>query len=430
MYLNITVTGTTTGREEARLAKKDNKTVDGKSYVLSYHNAYVMDPRLTEEQRQLQETTQKFLENNGGIEFARRKIDGDEAVVDEVWDEIADLDFAAITVPMEYGGFGEGMLYLATLLEILGKYAVPGPYPETMAFAVPLIDELGTDKQKESEFEKIADGNRRYSFALYDTVGDEVPRAITMDAEAVDGGFRLSGTKTLVPYGGEVDRVVVAARTQDATGFEGISTFIVDPADGEARELESLDSSRPMYELEFDGVEVGDEALLGPLHGGGESLRRAVDRFNVALCAMLVGGADRAVEMSVDYGNNRTQYGQPIGRFQAVKHRIAEMWIDTEHSRSLTYYAAWSLDAETKEAVVAVSMAKAYITDKLHRVFRDDIFNHGGMGFTWDHDGHIYLKQARAWKSFLGSPDSHLDRIADARNYSDRTLPGYPELTL
>jgi len=389
-----------------------------------------MDARLTEEQQQIQETARDFLEANDGIDFARRKMEGDDDVVDEVWSEISDLDYTAITIPLEYNGLGEGMVYLSALLEELGRYAMPGPFPETMAFCVPLIDELGSEEQKEEVFTAIADDERMLSFALYDDRNEEVPETIQLSADRVDDGYQLSGTKTLVPYGGEVDQLLVAARTQDATEWGGISLFLVDADDADTTRLESLDRTRPMYDVELDGVVVDEDALLGPRHGGGDALSRAIDRFNVAICAMMVGAADRAVELSTEHGTERHQYGQPIGRFQAVKHRIAEMWMDKEHSRSLTYYAAWAIDADEPDAARAVSTAKAYAGENLHRVFGDDIWNHGGMGFTWDHDGHIYMKQAKAWQNFLGSPEYHLDRVADIRDYSSRTLPDYPELTI
>jgi alkylation response protein AidB-like acyl-CoA dehydrogenase len=387
-----------------------------------------MDARLTEEQQQIQSTARDFIESNGGIELARRRMAGDEAVVDELWRDLADLDFTAITVPLEHGGFGEGMVYLCALLEAAGRYALPGPLPETAAVAVPLVDELGTDDQRERYLPRIANGELRFSVAVYDDRHEEIPEAVQMDAERLEEGFRLSGTKTLVPYGGEVDRVLMAARTQDATGYQGISLFIVDPAEADVTQLESLDRTRPMYTLKFDDLVVDESALLGPLHGGGNALADAIDRYNVAFGAMLVGGADRAVELSTEYGNERTQYGQPIGRFQAVKHRIAEMWMAKEHARSIAYYAAWAINNDEPDARQAVSMMKAYAGSRLPELFADDVKNHGGMGFTWDHDTHIYLKQAKGWQNYFGSTSDHFDRVADVRDYSVRTLPDYPEL--
>ncbi|MFP4625875.1 MAG: acyl-CoA dehydrogenase family protein [Natronomonas sp.] len=374
-----------------------------------------MDARLTQEQQRIRETAEEFIEGEGGIELARRRMDGDESVVDELWAELADLDYTAITVPFEYEGFGEDIVYLTALLEVAGKYALPGPLPETAAVAVPLIDGLGTDDQKAQYLPDIATGDAKWSFALYDDRNESLPNAIQLEAEVDDDGFRLHGTKTLVPYGGEVDRVLVAARTRDGVGNGGISLFAVDADEVEARQLESLDRTRPMYELTFDDVEVTKSALIGPLHGAGGALEDAVDRYIVSTYAMLVGAADRAVDMSVDHGNEREQYGQPVGRFQAVKHRTAEMWVDMQSSRSLVYYAAWALENEEPEASRIVSSLKTYAADRLNRAFGDGMKNHGGMGFTWDHDGHIYIKQAKAFRNFLGSPEEHADAVIDAR---------------
>ena len=375
-----------------------------------------MRAKLTDEQERIQETARDFLESNGGIEFARREMEGED-VVDEVWSEVTDLDYPAVTVPLDQGGLGEGMVYLAALLEATGRYAMPGPLPETAAVGAPLIDELGDDDQRERWLPAIADGDCRVTFAVYDDRNDSLPAAIDADAEVQDdGSVTLSGTKTLVPYADAADEVIVAARTRESGGYEGITVCLVDPdEDGvEATELDSLDRTRPVSELDLDTT-VPPERVLGPAHGGGSALQGALDRFTVAACAMLVGAADRAVDLSAEYGSERTQYGQPVGKFQAVKHRTADMWIDMQSARSLTYYAAWAIDADEPDATRAVSAAKSYAADRLHRVFGDDMWNHGGTGFTWDHDAHIYLKQAKAWRNFLGSPEDHRERLIEAR---------------
>ncbi|SEH18170.1 hypothetical protein SAMN04487967_3709 [Natronorubrum sediminis] len=379
-----------------------------------------MDARLTEEQRRVQETARDFIESEGGIELARRQLEGDDIVVDELWNELADLDYTAITVPLAHDGFGEGMVYLSALLEVAGRYALPGPLPETAAIAAPLLAELGSETQRSTYLPAIADGDCRMSVAVYDDETESLPGAIRMQADRVDDDdtrYRLHGTKTLVPYGDTVDAVVVAARTRHNNDYDGISLFVVE-TDHEAletRRLDGLDWTRPMCELSFDELTVGEEALLGPAHGGGTALVDALDRFHVAACAMLVGAADRAVERSVEHGNEREQYGHPIGRFQAVKHRTADMWIDMQSARSLVYYAAWAIDNDEPEASRAAASTKAYAADRLHRVFGDDIWNHGGTGFTWEHDGHIYLKQAKSWRNFLGSPDACRERLLEAR---------------
>jgi alkylation response protein AidB-like acyl-CoA dehydrogenase len=374
-----------------------------------------MDFSLSEEQRQMKETVGEFLEDEGGIELARRRMDGDEAVVDELWGELAKMDYTALTVPIEYGGLGDGMVYLALFLEEFGRFAAPGPVPETLGFAAPLIDELGTDAQKDAYLSSIADGETRVGVALHDETTETPPETVTMEAEVTDGGYVLDGTKALVPYADDVDSLVVATRTRDEPGYGGISLFLVETAEAETTPLETLDQTRPLYEVEFDGVEVGEEALLGPLHGGGDALRRGVDRLNVCMSATLVGGGDEAVDRSVEHGNEREQYGHPVGRFQAVKHRITDMWMNTQGARSLVYYAAWALENDAADAPRAVASAASFTTEECAEIFGDDIKNHGGMGFTWENDAHIFLKQARTWETFLGSPEEHRERIAEAR---------------
>ena len=374
-----------------------------------------MDFSLTEEQNRMKETVNEFLEDEGGVELARRKMDGDDAVVDELWDAVADMDYTALTVPVEYGGLGDDMVYLALFLEEAGRFAAPGPFAETLGFAVPLIDELGTEAQKDEYLSGIADGQTRLSVALHDEATETPPETVTMDAEVTDDGYVLDGTKPLVPYADDVDSLVVATSTRDEGGYGGISLFLVDTDDVETTPVETLDGTRPLYEVEFDDVTLDEDALLGPLHGGGDALRRGLDRLNVCASAALVGGADEAVDRSVQHGNEREQYGHPVGRFQAVKHRITDMWMNTQGARSLVYYAAWAVENDDPDAPRAVASASAFVTEECTTIFGDDILNHGGMGFTWDHDAHIFLKQARTWETFLGTPEEHRERVAEAR---------------
>lgn len=375
-----------------------------------------MDLTLNSEQEQMKNTVREVLESEGGTELARRQIGGDD-VIDEVWDELAAIDLLALAVPFEQGGLGEDLSYLALMLEEMGRYAMPGPYPETMAFVVPLLAEFGSEEQRESHLPAIADGESQWSFAVYEDGHEEVRQEVQLDAEATDDSYRLSGTKTLVPYGDTVDRLLVAARTMDGTDTDGITLFAVDRERAETHRLDSLDETRPVAEVVFDDLEVPEEARIGPLNGGGVALEHAMDRYIVATSAMLVGAAERAVELSVEHGNTREQFGQPIGRFQAVKHRIADMWMDMRAARSLVYYASWAVSNGEPDASYAVSATRTFCTENFARIFGDDIQNHGGTGFTWDHDGHIYLKQAKAWESYFGSPERHRERIADTKGF-------------
>jgi alkylation response protein AidB-like acyl-CoA dehydrogenase len=373
-----------------------------------------MDFSLNEEQRRMQETVGDLLEDEGGIELARAQIAGDD-VVDDLWETLAGVDYTAMTVPVEYGGLGDGLLNLSLFLEEAGRVAMPGPVPETLGFAVPLIAELGTEAQKDAYLPGVADGSLRFGVALHDDRTETPPETVQMDAERTADGFRLDGTKTLVPYAESVDHLVVAAASQDDSGYGGISLFVVDADQVDAEPLESLDATRPLHRVTFDAVEVGEDALLGPLHGGGEALKRGIDRLSVATSAMLVGGADAAVDRSTQHANERTQFGHPIGRFQAVKHRIADMWMEMQGARSLVWYAAWALDNDASDAPAAVARAASFTADRCTDIFGSDVLNHGGMGFTWENDAHIFLKQARAWEAYFGTPQERRERIADAR---------------
>lgn len=363
----------------------------------------------------MRETAREFFEDSEVLKLARRRMDGEE-IVDDHWAELAEMDYPALTVPLEYGGLGDDILYLSLLLEEAGRVALPAPMPETLAFGVFVLDELGTDAQKGVHLEAIADGETRLSFALYESGQESLPRDIQLDAEPTDDSYRLNGTKTLVPFGEQVDIVVVAARTGAGTGMEGVSLFLVDADRIDSESQDTLDRTRPGAKFHFDGMEIPESALLGTQGQAGPVLREAMDRYTVATCAMTVGAASRAVELSTEHGNQREQFDQPVGRFQAVKHRIADMWIDTQAARSLTYYAAWALENREPDASRAVSEAKLFCAEHLSQVFGDDIHNHGGMGFTWEHDSHIYFKQAKAWETFLGTPTDHLDRIADSHD--------------
>lgn len=374
-----------------------------------------MDLTYSAEEEQVRETLRDFLESKDGIEPARRMMAGEEEVVDELWDELSGMDYMALTVPFDQMGLGEDILYLSLVLEEIGRYAMPGPYAETMAFAVPLIEEAGTEDQMETCLTDIADGDRKMSFALYDSGTDSLPEDIQLTAEESADGYRLDGTKTLVPYGGLVDTLIVAARTQDGQGTAGVSLFLVDTDEVETQRLESLDQTQPMYDVTLNDLHLPEEALLGEANEGWEPLSGAIDRFRVAMCAMQVGAAERAIENSAEYGNTREQFGQPIGRFQGVKHRIADMWMGMRSGRSLVYYAAWALANDEDDARRAVSTAKAHCAEQSLDIFDGDIQVHGGTGFTWDHDGHIYLKQAKAWENFLGSPRDHRERICEMR---------------
>lgn len=376
-----------------------------------------MDVTLTREQQQAKDSVRGFLDNIGGVELARRMVAGEDMVVDEVWESLREMDYPALGVPEEYGGLATSMVYRSVVLEEFGRVVLPGPFPETVVFGAPVIEALGSEAQKERYLSAIASGSERMTIGLYDAREDRVTDGIQMSVESVENGFVLSGEKTHVPYAGMVDSIMVVVRSENTTGFEGLSVVMVDPGEVEINRVDSLDKTRPLFEVVFDEVHVDDDAVIGSVGGAGEVVRRCLEQYRIGITAMLVGGGDRVVELSAEYGSEREQYGHPIGRFQAVKHRISDMWMDVERARSLVYYAAWAIDVDDPDTARAVSAAKAFTSDSFPGVFGAGIKNHGGLGFTADHDGHIYLKQAVAWQSYLGTPAVHRERIAEARGF-------------
>ena len=231
------------------------------------------------------------------------------------------------------------------------------------------------------------------------------------------GGFVLSGTKLFVPDGHSADLLVVAARTASATKDDpshGVSLFLV-PADrkGVATTLlPTMDQTRKLAEVALQRVEVGADALLGPLHQGWPILARVLDRATVALCAEMCGGAQKVLDLSTEYAKMRVAFGKPIGTYQAVKHKCADMLVAVENAKSITYYAAWAADQDAPDAPLAAAMAKAFVSDAYRKVAGDGIQVHGGIGFTWEHDMHLYFKRAKGSEVAFGDATLHRERVA------------------
>lgn len=374
-----------------------------------------MDYTLTDTQEQLKRAAGEVFEAENVIDTSRQFLDGDSTAIDGLWDTLAEFGYLGCTVPAEHGGLGDDMLIATLLHEEAGRVALPGPVPETVAFVSPLIDILGTEAQRDEYLPAIAAGNLRASVGLYESFDRTVPEDFRLSAEQIGGGYRLSGTKTSVPFADTVDLLLVAARAQPGSNADGISLFLVDPTDLAIEPIDSLDRTRPIYSVTFDGHHVPKSARLGPLDGCGDQLCRAVNRYRIAICGMMVGAASRVVDSSIEHVSTREQFGKPIGRFQAVKHRVVDMWMDVEAATSLVYYAAAATARDRDDAPRSVSAAKAFCSDRFIELCQADIQNHGAMGFTWDHDTHIFLKQFTAWENYLGSVEDHRNRIADAR---------------
>jgi alkylation response protein AidB-like acyl-CoA dehydrogenase len=326
------------------------------------------------------------------------------------------MDWMRVRIPEPYGGMGMDQIDLTVVLEEMGRAVLPGPFFSTVLLAAEAIMEAGSDSQKERYLSGIAAGEIKGTLALHEPDGGADLGFIQMEARADGDGFVLEGTKLSVPDAHVADFLVCAACTKAGNDpAQGITLFMVDlSADGVSVSLLStMDGTRKLCAVDFKGVRVSPEAVLGEPHKGWEPLRRVLQRAQVGLCAECVGGAQRAMEIATEYAKIRVQFDQPIGAFQAIKHRCAQMYVEVESSRSILYWAAWAQDyGDPKEAALAASVAKAYCSEAFTHVSTGVIQVLGGTGFAWENDAHLYLKRAKANEQALGDPIYHREQVA------------------
>jgi alkylation response protein AidB-like acyl-CoA dehydrogenase len=371
-----------------------------------------------EEQELLRNTARKFFENECGSDTVRRLMETPEGISAELWRKLAEQGWLGLIYPEPYDGMGLGLVDLVVLMEEMGRAVAPGPYFSTVLLGGLAILEAGGDGQKKEWLPKIAAGDRRVALAWMEPSAQLGPAGVTLTAVEKGGKYTLSGTKLFVHDAHTADAVVVAARTRPGAGADGVSLFLL-PKGAKGLEvtlLPTMDQTRKLCEVTCADLTVGADALLGAAGSGWAPLSRVLDRATVALCAEMCGGAQKVLDMTVEYAKIRQAFGRPIGSYQGVKHRAADMLVDVENSKSITYYAAWALDEGSPEAPLAVSMAKAYVSDAFRRVAAAGIQLHGGIGFTWEHDLHLYFKRAKGSEFTFGDATHHRERVAQLVN--------------
>jgi alkylation response protein AidB-like acyl-CoA dehydrogenase len=371
-----------------------------------------------EEQELLRSTARKFFENEVGSDTVRRLMETPEGMTPELWTKLAEQGWLGLVFPDQYDGMGLGLVDLVVLMEEMGRAVVPGPYFSAVLLGGLAILEAGSEAQKKEWLPKIAAGERRVALAWMEPSAQLGPAGVTLTALEKGGKYTLSGTKLFVHDAHTADALVVAARTRPGAGAEGVSLFLLPkgPKGLEVTLLPTMDQTRKLCEVTLSDVAVGADALLGPAGAGWAPLSRVLDRATVALCAEMCGGAQKVLDMTVEYAKIRQAFGRPIGSYQGVKHRAADMLVEVENSKSITYYAAWALDEGAAEAPLAVSMAKAYVSDAYRRVSGAGIQLHGGIGFTWEHDLHLYFKRAKGSEFTFGDATHHRERVAQLVN--------------
>ncbi|HET9781727.1 MAG TPA: acyl-CoA dehydrogenase [Candidatus Dormibacteraeota bacterium] len=375
-----------------------------------------MDFAFSEEQEMLRRSARDFLAKRSSSKYIRSAVENPafDGYDPAIWEAIVEMGWTALGIPEQYGGVGT-FLDLIVVLEETGRALLPVPFFSTMGLAVPAILEAGSETQKKKVLGEIAEGAARATLAFTEPSGRWDADAVKLEARKSGAGWVLNGIKTFVPDASTADYIVVTARTR-GEGEEGITLFLV-PAkvDGmKIERLQTLDMTRPWYEIRFDDVKLDDGAVMGSPDKAWPSLKRALEWATAALCAEMVGGVQKVLETSTDYAKTRQQFGKPIGIYQAVSHKIADMLVLSESGRSATYYAAWAVDADAPDRSIAASMAKAYVSDAYRKVAGDGIQVHGGIGFTWEHDMHLYFKRAKSSEVTLGDATFHRELVAQA----------------
>ncbi len=358
---------------------------------------------LNDEQQQIKETAREFLAARYKSERVRELIDADLGFEESDWKEMVELGWAGLALPEEHGGQGLGIVELAAVFEEMGYALAPSPLLSNTVVGLAL-SLCGSDEQKAEFLAPLAQGEKRGAPALIDAGSSATIGEFEMEARAADGGVVLDGEKTLVMDAEAADFLIVATA-------DGKRHIVDADQSGVALQREtSIDPTRRFYSVRFDGVEVAGERTL-PAEG--PDFFAVLQRVCVAISAELTGIAQRTMEMGVEYAKERQQFGRPIGAYQAVSHRCAQMLLETEGARSATYYAAWAADASPEDLPLAASMAKAYASDAGWRVPDQSLQVHGGIGFTWEHDLHFFLKRARVDASMFGDAHWHRERVAD-----------------
>jgi alkylation response protein AidB-like acyl-CoA dehydrogenase len=361
----------------------------------------------SEEQEELRRTVRSFLEDKSSSPEVRRLMETTEGYDPAVWSQMANqLGLQGLAIPEEFGGSGFSYVELVVVLEEMGRALLCAPYFSTVALAANTILHSGDDAAKKELLPGIASGETIATLAFTEDNGRWDADGITMTASKAGDGYTLDGHKMFVIDGHNANLVLVAAKTG-----EGISLFSVDgDASGLTRTpLTTMDQTRKQARLEFAGVPA---KLIGTEGKGWDTLSRVLDLAAVALAAEQVGGAQKCLDMSVEYAKVRVQFGRPIGSFQAIKHKCADMLLEVESAKSAAYYAGWAAAELNDELPVVASLAKAYCSDAYFHAAAENIQIHGGIGFTWEHDAHLYFKRAKSSELLLGDPTYHRELLA------------------
>ncbi len=366
-----------------------------------------MNFAFSEEQEELRNVVRQFLENKSDEAAVRELMETEKGYDDAVWAQMGEqMGLQGLIIPEEFGGSGYSYVELIVVLEEMGRRLLCAPYFSTVVLAANTLMQSGDDTAKKELLPGIASGETVATLAFTEDNGRWDEQGVTATATKDGDGWRISGTKMFVVDGHVADLILVAART-DA----GVSLFhTTGDAEGLTRTaLSTMDQTRKQAKLEFDNTPA---QLVGTEGAGWDVLSTVLDLAAVALAAEQVGGAQEVLESSVEYAKVRVQFGRPIGSFQAIKHKCADMLLEVESAKSAAYYAGWCAAELNDELPSVASLAKAYCSEAYFHSAAENIQIHGGIGFTWEHPAHLYFKRAKSSELLFGDPTYHRELLA------------------
>lgn len=406
-----------------------------------------MDLEFTDDQEELRRSVRDFLEAECPISLVREVVEAEEdrrAIdagkeiparhgrsqdaargegqawpADKLWRAMRELDWLALSIPEEFGGLGMGVQESAILAEELGRHLAPVPLLPTVTQLVPVVRQLGSEGQQERFLRAVAQDGHTGALAVADSPTKFWASHMTSTAEPRGDDWVLRGSKSGVMASADVDEVAVVARavtaageSDDSAGGDGFGVFVVPGAQLRWKKIASLDASRPLFDVTFQDVAVPNDRVLGQPGASLAGIQRAIEEATVALALETVGACDSLFDLTRQHALDRKQFGVPIGSFQAIKHKLVDLFVTIARARALAYYAVAAVAEDDPHRAIAVSMAKAAADDCQQAVCQEAIQIFGGIGFTWEHDGHLYVKRVKSNGVLFGSASEHRLKVA------------------
>jgi alkylation response protein AidB-like acyl-CoA dehydrogenase len=369
----------------------------------------IVDFGLNEQQEMMQTLARDFLAAEYPAKVLKAMVKDEKGYTPELWKKMQEMNLMGLSLPEQYGGVGD-FLDLIVVLEEMGRVCFLSPYFATVALAGAVLSQAGNPEQQKQYLTAVAEGKNIITIAVTEKSGKFTPNAIQTKAAAQGNDYILNGSKFFVPDAQNADYIICAARASNI--IEAVTLFIV-PADAPGLTVIPLQTvaGDKQAEVILKDVKVPAENIVGEKNNAWPVLVKVLERANIARCAEMVGLAQQALKMTLDYAKERLAFGHPIGAFQSIQHRCADMFIDIESSRFATYQAAWRINAGL-DAAKEVAITKAWVSQACKRVMNSAHQVHGAIGFTEDHVLHYYTKRARAYEFSFGGADAQLEKLA------------------